>query len=165
MNPMRELVGTYTQASSEMWAGIIDLYHRSIAGAAGFRVKFLDDFSTKNHAGTPTALDQPLSYVSSGVYQLQKQYGGAAGASPLSVGLPARLIKKPVADSVETVAFSVDTATGLVTLTSPPAGGAVVTGGCLFDIPCYFSEKFDISHIGHTFRETGQIRLVELLNP
>jgi uncharacterized protein (TIGR02217 family) len=172
MSPIRELVGTYTQASAEMWAGIIDLYHRSIAGAAGFRVKFLDDFSTKNHTGTPTAADQPLSYVASGVYQLQKQYGGAAGASPLSVGLPARLLKKPVAgsvkiavDGVETGAFTVDTSTGLVTLTVPPAGNAVVTGGCLFDIPCYFSEKFDINHIGHAYRETGQIRLVEWLNP
>jgi uncharacterized protein (TIGR02217 family) len=168
--PSRELVGSYTQATETMWSGIIDLYHRSFGGHAGFRVKFLDDFSTHNHTGTPTALDQPLVYVESGVYQLQKQYG--AGGTPLSIGLPARTIKKPVAGTVKiavngtpTTSFTVDAATGLVTLASPPAGGATVTGGCYFDIPCAFAEKFDINHIAFAYRETGQIRLVELLNP
>jgi uncharacterized protein (TIGR02217 family) len=169
-NPARELVGSYIQATETMWAGVIDLYHRSFGGHAGFRVKFLDDFSTKNHIGIPTALDQPLEYVESGVYQLQKQYG--AGGTPLSIGLPVRTLKKPVAgtvliavDGIATTAFSVDPATGLVTLDTPPAGDAVVTGGCYFDIPCTFAEKFDINTIAFGYRETGQIRLVELLNP
>jgi uncharacterized protein (TIGR02217 family) len=169
-NPARELVGSYIQATETMWAGIIDLYHRSFGGHAGFRVKFLDDYSTKDHTGTPTALDQPLQYVESGVYQLQKQYG--AGGTPLSIGLPVRTLKKPVAGTVKiavdgtpTTAFTVDTATGLVTLDTPPGGDAVVTGGCYFDIPCAFAEKFDIGIIAAGYRETGQIRLIELLNP
>jgi hypothetical protein len=88
-NPARELVGSYIQATETMWAGIIDLYHRSFGGHAGFRVKFLDDYSTHNHTGTPTALDQPLDYISSGVFQLQKQYG--ASGTPLSINRsPAR---------------------------------------------------------------------------
>jgi uncharacterized protein (TIGR02217 family) len=153
-----------------MWAGIIDLYHRSFAGHAGFRVKFLDDYSTKNHTGTPTALDQPLDYISSGVYQLQKQYG--AGGTPLSIGLPVRTIKKPVAGTVlaavngiATTEMTVDATTGRVTFTTPPAVSDTVTGGCYFDIPCAFAEKFDINMIAHAYRETGQIRLVEILNP
>jgi uncharacterized protein (TIGR02217 family) len=169
-NPARELVGSYTQATQTMWAGIIDLYHRSYGGHAGFRVRFLDDHSTKNHTDAPTALDQPLDYVSSGVYQLQKQYG--AGGTPLSIGLPVRTIKKPVSGTVKiavdgtpTTSFAVDTTTGLVTLDTPPAADAVVTGGCYFDIPCAFAEKFDINTISFGYRETGQIRLVELLNP
>lgn len=168
-NPTRELVGVYTQATAEMWAGIVALYHRCYGGLAGFRVRFIDDFSTNVHILAPTAIDQPLEYVESGVYRLQKQYG--AGSTPLSIGLPVRRLTKPVAGSVKVAidgveqlsGWSVDNLTGLVTFATPPSLSADVTAGCYFDVPCRFSDKFDVNHISANYRETGQIRLVEML--
>ncbi len=56
-----------------------------------------------------------------------------------------RTITKPVAGSVvvylngtATTAFTVDPTTGLVTLTSPPAGGVVVSASCQFQVPVRF---------------------------
>ena len=120
---------------------------------------------------TPTALDQPLDYVGSGIYQLQKRYG--TGGTALSIGYPVRTIKKPVSGTVkiavdtvvQNTGWSVDTTTGIVTFDTPPAGDAAVTGGFEFDVPCKFAEKLEIRHIAYGYRETGQIRLIELLNP
>lgn len=168
-NPAREFVITYTLESSDLWDRLLDLYHRAHGTLAGFRVKFIDDFSSNANTGTPTALDQTLEYVSSGVYQLQKEYG--AGGTPLDIGLPVRTITKPVTGSVKIAVnsvvqasgWTVDTTTGLVTFASPPAVDAVVTGGFLFDVPCRFSDKFDINHVAYGHRETGTILLEEWL--
>jgi uncharacterized protein (TIGR02217 family) len=148
---------------------VLALYHRAYAALAGFRVRNIDDYSSNGNTGTPAATDQTLESISSTVYQLQKEYG--AGATPLSIGLPVRTVYKPVSGSVKIAVggveqlsgWSVDTTTGRVTFESPPGGA--VTGGFYFDVPCRFSEKFDINHIAHHYRGTGTINLVELLNP
>lgn len=168
-SPAREFSIQYTLESSDLWDRLLALYHRAHGTLAGFRVKFIDDFSSNANTGTPTALDQTLAYVSSGVYQLQKQYG--AGGTPLSIGLPVRTITKPVAGSVKIAVdgieqlsgWTVDTTTGLVTFAVAPSISAVVKGGFLFDVPCKFSDKFDINHVAYGHRETGTIILEELL--
>ncbi|MGZ9713897.1 DUF2460 domain-containing protein [Glaciimonas sp. GNP009] len=112
---------SYIGKTTELWSRILALYHRAYGMYAGFRVRAMDDFSTNGDTGTPTAIDQPLLLVSSGVYQLQKQYG--RGAAPLSVGFPTRTIFKPVLGTtvigISNVGTSngwlVDTTTGLVT--------------------------------------------------
>jgi uncharacterized protein (TIGR02217 family) len=170
-NPARELNAIYTQATDDLWDGVLDLYHRAYGSLAGFRVRFIDDYSSNGNTGTPTAVDQVLDYVASGVYQLQKKYG--TGATALSIGYPVRTIKKPVSGTVKIAidsvvqasGWTVDTTTGLVTFSSPPSTEAVVTGGFEFDVPCRFSDKFDINQVAFGMRETGQIQLVELLNP
>jgi uncharacterized protein (TIGR02217 family) len=169
--PAREFSIHYTLDSADLWDRLLDLYHRAHGPLAGFRVKFIDDFSSNGNTAAPTALDQALEYISSGVYQLQKKYG--AGGTPLDIGLPVRTITKPVAGSVlvavdgapQASGWSVDTTTGLVTFATPPASNAVVTGGFLFDIPCRFSDKFDINHIAYGYRDTGTIILEEIINP
>lgn len=169
--PARDLNAIYTQATADLWDGVLDLYHRAYGTLAGFRVKFIDDFSSNGNTGTPTALDQTLDYVSDGVYQLQKQYG--TGGSALSIGYPVRTVYKPVSGSVKIAidsvvqasGWTVDTTTGLVTFSSPPATSAVVTGGFEFDVPCKFADSFDVTQVFVGYRETGLIQLIELLNP
>ena len=169
--PARELTAGYIKVTAELWDGVLALYDRAYGTLAGFRVKFIDDYSSNGRVGTPTALDQPLQYVASGVYQLQKQYG--AGGTPLSIGLPVRTIKKPVAGTVKVAVngveqlsgWTVDTTSGRVTFASAPAREDAVTGGFLFDVPCKFAEKIDVNQIAFAYRETGTIKLVELLNP
>jgi hypothetical protein len=95
---------------------------------AGFRVRCADDYSTNAQTGSPTATDEAMALVSTGVYQLQNYYG--AGASPLGIGYPLRTIFKPVAGTIRVavssveilnspvVNWAVDTATGKITFSA-----------------------------------------------
>lgn len=126
-------------------------FHMAVGGAAnGFRFKdFLDHSSAATFGVAATNLDQVLG-TGDGVamtYQLVKRY--TKGALTL-----VRPIKKPVAGtvvvSVNGVAqgsgWSVDTTTGIVTFSSPPANGHVVRAGFQFDVPVRFeSDEFAVS--------------------
>lgn len=170
-SPEQAISVEFLLETGDLRARVLGLYHRAFSALAGFRVRNLDDYSSHADTGAPTALDQPLARIGAGVYQLQKQYG--AGATPLPIGLPVRTIFKPVSgtvkigvDGVEQLSgWTVDNATGQVTFSVDPGAGAAVTGGFQFDIPCRFSEKFDVQHIAFNYRGTGTINLVEVLNP
>ena len=169
--PARRFTINYTLLRDDLAARVLALYHRAYGSLAGFRVRCADDFSTNAHTGAPTALDQPTTYISSGVYQLLKQYG--SGATPLGIGLPTRTIYKPVAATVKIAVngtplgagISVDDTTGRVTLTPAPGGGDVVTAGFEFDLPCRFDSAIDIASLSKTVRDCGSIELKELLVP
>ncbi len=113
----------------------------------GFRFRDFVDFSSTATGAAPTATDQPLG-VGDGmatVFPLAKTYGAGADAY-------ARPIGKPVDGSVlvavagTPAAFTVDVAAGLVTLATPPAAGAAVTAGFLFDVPVRFdADRLDVT--------------------
>lgn len=116
----------------------------------GFR--FRDPFDNKSSAPSqiPAATNQSLGFGTGTqtLFQLQKSYGAGVEAY-------LRPITKPVAGSVSIAVngvalapagFSVDTVTGQVTLTTPPASGATVTAGFSFDTPVRFdAERLDLS--------------------
>lgn len=116
----------YTEDIDDLWEEIVSLHRRVYGRFAGFRLRFFDEYSTNGMKGVPTAFDHELESLGSGEYQLVKRYG--VGDTLLSVGAPVRTIYKPVAGTVkagirnattgdhEITAFSVDTATGVVTL-------------------------------------------------
>jgi uncharacterized protein (TIGR02217 family) len=125
--PVRICVVSFTMLSDDMLTKLLALYHRAYGMFAGFRVEALDDRSTAAGGGSPSAFDQLLEVVTLGsVYRLQKQYG--SGSTPLSIGLPVRTIFKPITGSTVvgirnslsgdhvTTAWTVDTATGVVTM-------------------------------------------------
>jgi len=169
--PVRTFLVDFTLLRDDLAARVLALYHRAYGKYAGFRVRCYDDFSTNAHTGTPTALDQPTTYISSGVYQLLKQYG--SGATPLGIGLPTRTIYKPVAATVKIAVngtplgsgISVNDTTGRVTLTPAPSGGDVVTAGFEFDLPCRFNSAIDVASLSKTVRDCGSIEIRELLVP
>lgn len=170
--PMRSFVINFTSLRDGVFRSVMDLYDRAHGRYAGFRVKWLDDYTTRSDGrSVPTALDQTLTRISSGVYQLRKAYGssGTPGAS----GLPERIIYKPVSGTVVVAkngvtvgsGVSVDTATGRVTITPAPLITDTITGGCEFDLPCRFDSDIDTNLPTHTVREIGSISVVELLTP
>jgi uncharacterized protein (TIGR02217 family) len=120
--PVRVWNVFYTQETAALWAAILSLYHRVYGMYAGFRVKALDDYTTNNLIGAPTAFDQALALVSAGIYQLQVAYGSGTA---ISIGKPVRTIFKPVSGTVKvgidalevpiTTMWTVDTTTGKVT--------------------------------------------------
>lgn len=242
----------YLRKGSVLWGKLVSLYHRCYGRYAGFRVYHHDDNSTNGETDPPTATDQDLALVSTGIYQLQKEYG--LNGTAIAIGRPVRTIFKPVSGTVlvamsnttsgdfTTTDFTVDTTTGKVTLAADktravtaitqaaeavltvgtntflvgesvhvgdvvgmteinglrgeilakpstttirvdidstaftayssggnvhtrPQTGESVKGGCLFDIPCRFDSDIDITPVSPDQRETGDIFLVEILNP
>lgn len=121
---------------------------RSVRGSAiGFRLPDDNDCSTaSDHVGAPSHTDMQLG-VGDGVatqFQLIKRY--AAGDQT-----QIRTIEKPRAGttlvgldgSLSGSGWTVNTATGLLTFSSPVASGVVVTAGCLYDVPVRFGEAVD----------------------
>lgn len=126
--PKRKFKLDFEVETDDMWANILDLYHRAHGQYAGFRVWCIDEDSSNGALGAPTAFDQPMVLVSAGVYQLVKQYG--TGATAGTSGYPYRQIKKPVsgttlagigATAIRSADWSVDTTTGRVTFAANQA--------------------------------------------
>lgn len=120
--PLRKFDVSYLLDNDKTYAELQAVYHRAHGRFAGFRVRCYDEWSSNGRTGTPTAFDQSMGLVSSGVYQLRKYYGldKTAGAT----GYAYREIKKPVSGTVKvgigateirSADWSVVTTTGRVT--------------------------------------------------
>lgn len=119
--PVRRWHLQFTMSRNDIGSKVKSLYDRCYKSYAGFRVYCEDDHSTAvDGVAAPTMLDQTLTLVSAGVYQLVKRYG--AGAS-LAIGRPLRTLFKPVSGSVliavgglaYTSGWTLDSTTGRVT--------------------------------------------------
>lgn len=132
----------------------------------GFR--FRDPFDMKSVApGAAVAATDQLIGTGDGstvAFQLVKNYGSGSDAY-------ARTISRPVTGTVrvavnglektEGADFTVDTATGVVTLAAAPSASVPVTAGFAFDVPV----RFDIEHlsVSLTAFEAGQIPAIPLI--
>lgn len=127
------------------------------------------DYTTNADGITaPTALDQVLG-VGDGTnarFQLVKAY------RPASPGEYVRTLTLPVLASIAvavngtpTAAWTVS-ATGLLTLTTPPTAGAIVTAGCQFRMPGRFTKAVDdglqLQAIGHDRYNAVSLGIVEV---
>ncbi len=122
------------------------------------------DFSSSAGAA-PGPLDQEIG-IGDGVkvsFTLTKRYG--ADFDPYL-----RPITKPVPDTVrvavagaEIIAFTLDPLTGEVTLATPPAAGASVTAGFLFDVPVRFdTDRLEVELTSFDAAEVPAIPLIEV---
>jgi len=127
--PIRIFDISYMLTRDDLRTTLLATYQRAHGKFAGFRARCFDEWSSNGTTDTPTAFDQPMLLVSTGIYQLLKWYGTdkTAGAS----GYPCRQIKKPVAGTVlvgigstaiRSADWSVATTTGRVTFASDIAG-------------------------------------------
>ena len=97
-------------------------------------------------------------------FQLVKRY--ASGGEVVT-----RTIAKPVAGTVKlyrdgvqaTSGWSVDAATGLVTFTTAPAAGVIVTADFEFDVPARFdTDQMELTIETYELGSWGQIPVVEI---
>lgn len=125
----------------------------------GFRLRDPFDFKSCAPSAALSPLDQNLGLGDGVVVEmpLLKRYGGESGY--------VRPIRKSVAGSVRVAvdgvellagAFSVDTTSGIVSFAAPPAAGADVTAGFLFDTPV----RFDVDRLDLTLDAFGAGRAV-----
>lgn len=127
----------------------------------GFRFRDMLDDRSGVLGAEVSPLDQAIG-VGDGAraeFALVKHYGGWA-----------RRIWKPVAGSVRVAVdgaeggFSLDVATGLVTLAEAPAAGAVVTAGFRFDCPVRFdTDRLDVTLEGFGAGRAIRVPLVEVI--
>jgi uncharacterized protein (TIGR02217 family) len=136
----------------------------------GFRWRDPTDWKSCAPEGTPSALDQSIGTGdgTTAAFQLVKIYGSTF--NPWT-----RAITKPVAGSVLVAvagitqapgtAFTVDTATGVVTFQPGhvPAAAAAVTAGFEFDVPVRFdTDKLEINLQGFRHGAIPSIPIVEI---
>ena len=170
--PVRRWTINFTLLRDDLAARVLALYHRAYGRYAGFRVRDVDDYnSSSSGRGAITDLDQVATRLSSGIYQLRKEYG--AGGSPLGIGRPARIVYKPVSGTVIAAkngvtissGLSVDTTTGRLTITPAPLIGDTITAGFEFDVPSRFDSTISVSSLSRDVRDCGSIDIIELLAP
>ena len=135
----------------------------------GFRFRDPFDFKSCKVTQSPAADDQLIGQ-GDGVqtdFPLIKTYA-SGGASY------ARAIRKPVAGSVQVAIdgapqsgagdFSVDETSGTISFTAPPANGAVITAGFLFDTPVRFdTDELRINLAAFKAGDIPSIPLIEVL--
>jgi uncharacterized protein (TIGR02217 family) len=146
--------------------GILLAFFRARRGAArGFRLRDPSDFSSNGMTGTPGPADQLLGVGDglTGSLPLVKRYGDEGGSQ-------IRRITRPVAG---TVLVSIDGVAqgsgwnlgelGTIEFDTPPAPGALVRGGYLFDVPVRFAEdRLDISGSAFAAGEAPSVPVVEV---
>ncbi|WP_454714507.1 phage distal tail protein, Rcc01695 family [Caulobacter segnis] len=151
----RYLIATSARPLDEI-AELVAFFEARGGRLAGFRFRDPTDFKSCAPSAQPAAGDQVLGTGDGTrkVFQLVK-----AG----------RTIAKPVAGTVKVAVagvaapFSVDTTTGLVTLTTAPAAGATVTAGFEFDTPVRFDlDRLDVTLEGFAAARVTACALVEV---
>jgi len=124
----------------------------------------LDHSSNGTEAPSPTDQELGTGDGIAATFQLRKKYG--ANFDPYW-----RPVTRPVAGSVRvavdgsevSAGFTVDVATGVVTFTTPPADGATITGGFLFDVPVRFDiDRLDIELTSFDAADAPSIPLIEV---
>lgn len=170
--PMRRWTINFTLMRDDLAARVLALYHRAYGRFSGFRVRDVDDYnSSATGRAAITMLDQTLTRLSAGIYQLRKEYG--AGGTPLGIGRPARIVYKPVSGTVIAAkngvlissGMIVDHATGQITISPAPLVGDTITAGFEFDIPARFGSALDVASLSRDVRDCGSIDIIELLAP
>lgn len=156
----RYLIGAGVRSLDDM-AELIAFFEARRGPLIGFRFRDFVDHRSSAPSKPTGPLDQPLGTGdgTSVVFRLRKLYGDVV-----------RPIVKPVEGTVEVAVggqplaesdFTVDSATGEVTLDAPPPAGAPVTAGFQFDTPVRFdTDRIDVA--AETF-QAGRLTAVPLI--
>lgn len=136
---------------------VIEFFYAHRGQAVGFRFKDWTDYSVTNQ--TVGVGDGVLTD-----FQAVKVYNEAGNITytrPLTKLVTGTV--KVYLDAVETVLFTVDVNTGIITMTSPPGGGVVVSIDCEFDVPVRFAvDKLDITALTADAGHIGSIPIIEV---
>ena len=152
-------VGPGVRSQKEL-ATLITFFRARYGPARGFRLRDPYDFSSHDGDGEPTMSDELLG-IGDGVrsvFQLKRSYGEQE-----------RVITRPVEGSI---LVSIDNlpadgwshaGMGEIRFEDPPAAGAQVRAGFLFDVPVRFAEdRIDISGATFAAGEAPSVPLIEI---
>jgi len=136
---------------------LLEFYLNVKGSAFSWRFKDHSDFHSNPDTGTAASATPQLDqYLGDGdgsetTFQLYKNYVYQSASYTYQ-----RVITHPVSGTVQvavngteqispgwTYEWSVDTATGIITFTTPPPAGQQVTAGFQYEVPCRFGEEVD----------------------
>jgi uncharacterized protein (TIGR02217 family) len=152
----RYLIGANLRSLDDM-AALTAFFEARRGRLYGFRFRDFADFRSCVPGGGIGPGDQLLG-EGDGVrtaFQLEKRYGEGDDAVARRIAKPVAGAVRVAVDGVETAAFAVDIATGIVTLEQAPVAGAAVTAGFEFDVPV----RFDTDRIEVTLESFGAGRV------
>jgi len=132
----------------------------------GFRFSDFTDNKSCAPGGAPSPLDQAVGTGDgvATVFPLTKTYASGAGSWTRAIAKPVAGSVRMAVAGVESHAFAVDTASGLVTFTAAPADGAGVTAGYEFDTPVRFdTDGLSDNLASFAAGEIPSVPLVEIL--
>lgn len=161
----RWLIGAGVRSLDDM-AELTAFFEARRGRLHGFRFRDFADFKSCAPGGTPQATDQAIGRGDGArtTFALTKTYGEGDDAAT-------RPIVKPVAGTVRIAVagvelsggFTVNPATGAVTLASAPADGAEVTAGFVFDTPARFdADRLDITLETFSAGRMAAVPLIEI---
>jgi uncharacterized protein (TIGR02217 family) len=132
------------------WDDLYEVYNFYIAmqgPAHGFRWKDFLDYTTATNGRDAPATDDVQIGVGDGTeteFQLVKKYEAGAISRTRNLVKPVSGTTVLQVDGTPLVSgWSVNTATGIVTLDAPPNVSIIVEAGCEFDVPVRFGEEID----------------------
>lgn len=144
---------SYGVRSLEDIYAIYELYLCSLGSAMGFRYKDWSDYSTalnvSNRYPATTDILHTDVIIATGdgskkTFQLKKNYSYGSVTRSRTITKPVSGTVKIGLDSVNQASgWTVDTTTGIVTFTTAPTNGAIITAGFEFDVPVRFGEDVD----------------------
>lgn len=154
----RYLIGANLRALDDM-AALTSFFEARRGRLYGFRFRDFADFKSCPPGASIAATDQPLG-EGDGVrtaFALTKQYGDEGTAADRRIAKPVEGTVRVAVDGVERPdgTFTVDHASGTVTLDETPEAGSSVTAGFEFDTPV----RFDTDRIEVTLESFGAGRM------
>ncbi|WP_028031304.1 DUF2460 domain-containing protein [Gemmobacter nectariphilus] len=163
-NSRRRYDVSYGVRRADDLAAVVAFFEARNGRLHAFRFKDWSDYKSCLPSAAPAATDQIIGTGNGATttFALTKTYTSGAQSW-------ARAIQKPVAGTVSVSlngvaqgsGWSVNTTTGIVTFTVPPATGAVIRAGFEFDVPV----RFDTDELPVTLdiERTGSIPSISLI--
>lgn len=179
-NPRRTYDISYGLKTHESVASILEFYLARKGAAYGFRFKDFHDCTTAvTHVDevlegdAPAADDEQLGTGDGTTTQFQMVKRYVSGGT-----IRTRTITKPRDGTIlvavngvtktEDVDYTVNYTSGIVTFTTAPAFGTLITWGGYFDVPVRFSEEADAllqaQITGPSDAEISQLKLIEIVD-
>jgi len=153
--------GPGVRGDSEL-ATLIAFFRARRGPAVGFRFRDPYDFSSNGMSGAPTPTDQAIG-TGDGArdrFELVKAYGSG---EQRRITRPAGGTVRVALEGAELVSGWTLEPQGLVQFAVPPAAGAAVTAGFLFDVPVRFAEdRIEINRATFAAGEAPSVPLIEI---
>jgi uncharacterized protein (TIGR02217 family) len=162
----RYLIGANLRSLDDM-AALTAFFEARRGRLYGFRFRDFADFKSSAPGGAVAATDQALG-AGDGVrtvFPLIKRYGEGEAVVERPITLPVTGSVQVAVDGVVQTggAFTVDQATGRLTLAIAPGAGAVVTAGFEFDVPVRFdADRIEVTLESFNAGRMAAVPLIEI---
>ena len=140
---------------------LLSFFRARRGSAIGFRFRDPFDFSSNGMSGVPSSVDQKIGTGDGqrSIFVLRKSYGEG---EVRTITRPAAQSIKVSVDGTEVADFTLGLR-GQILFDLPPAAGAVVRAGFLFDVPVRFAEdRLDVNVANFRAGEAPSVPLIEI---